>query len=70
MSLPGLLDPVEINEKLLLDGGLANNFPASDCKPALMLSLLSTAPLVVAAITEINPPNNDCFIISSLNIYI
>jgi len=29
MSLPGLLDPVEIDGKLLLDGGLANNFPAS-----------------------------------------
>ena len=29
MSLPGLLDPVELDGKLLLDGGLSNNFPAS-----------------------------------------
>lgn len=29
MSLPGALDPIELNGKLLLDGGLANNFPAS-----------------------------------------
>ena len=29
MSLPGILDPVELNGKLLLDGGLSNNFPAS-----------------------------------------
>ena len=29
MSLPGLLDPIEIDGKLLLDGGLSNNFPAS-----------------------------------------
>ena len=29
MSLPGLLDPVEIDGKLLLDGGLSNNFPVS-----------------------------------------
>lgn len=29
MSLPGLLDPVEIDGKMLLDGGLSNNFPVS-----------------------------------------
>ncbi len=29
MSLPGILNPVEIDGKLLLDGGLSNNFPVS-----------------------------------------
>lgn len=29
MSLPGALDPIELDGRLLLDGGLANNFPAS-----------------------------------------
>ena len=29
MSLPGILNPVELNGKLLLDGGISNNFPVS-----------------------------------------
>lgn len=31
-SFPTLLDPVEINGKLLIDGGVANNFPVEEMK--------------------------------------
>jgi NTE family protein len=31
-SFPTLLDPVEINNKLLIDGGIANNFPIEEMK--------------------------------------
>ena len=31
-SFPTLLDPVEINQKLLIDGGVANNFPVEEMK--------------------------------------
>ena len=29
-SFPTLLDPIEINDKLLIDGGIANNFPVDE----------------------------------------
>lgn len=32
ISLPGILDPVNLNGQLLLDGGLSNNFPVSVAK--------------------------------------
>ena len=31
-SFPSLLNPVEVNDKLLIDGGIANNFPVSILK--------------------------------------
>ena len=31
-SFPTLLDPVELNDKLLIDGGVANNFPIEEMK--------------------------------------
>jgi len=31
-SFPTLLDPIEINNKLLIDGGIANNFPIDEMK--------------------------------------
>ncbi|MBN2829997.1 MAG: BamA/TamA family outer membrane protein, partial [Candidatus Cloacimonetes bacterium] len=32
MSIPSMFTPVEIEGKLLVDGGLARNFPVSDCR--------------------------------------
>src|SRR5688572_162626 len=56
MSVPGAMSPVEINGKLLVDGGIANNLPIDEarklCADVVIAVNISTPPLKREEITS------------------
>lgn len=56
MSVPGAIVPVEIDGKLLVDGGIANNLPIDEarklCADVIIAVNISTPPLTRAQITS------------------
>ena len=56
MSIPGALSPVEIDGRLLVDGGIANNLPIDEarklCADVIIAVNISTAPLKREEITS------------------
>jgi NTE family protein len=56
MSIPGVMAPVEINGRLLVDGGIANNLPIDEarklCADVIIAVNISTPPLKRSEITS------------------